>query len=171
MGVVNAYLGMYSELRNLEFWYTVASPHQSETASQLWHRDFEDMALIKVFLYLNDVDTDTGPFCFVPRTHRGHLRWLDPDSVIPSGTVRADDERMAAMVPPEKWFVGTRPAGTIIIAATKGYHKGGFATKHDRRMLTMAYMSRSCKENYLPGGITGLPVGTHPALKFAAQGT
>jgi Phytanoyl-CoA dioxygenase (PhyH) len=169
LGIVNAYLGMYSDLRNLEFWYTVASPYQEATASQLWHRDFEDTALVKVFLYLNDVDSDTGPFCFVPGTHRGYLRRRDPESVISNGTIRADDESMAVMVPRERWFIGTRPAGTIIIAATKGYHKGGLATKHDRRMLTMAYMSRSCKENYLPGGITGLPADAHPALKFAAQ--
>ncbi len=169
LGVINAYMGMYAELRGLEFWYTLAWPHQRATASQLWHRDFEDMDLIKVFLYLSDVDGESGPFSFVRGTHRGHLRWRDPQSVVPSGTIRADDERMAAMVPPRRWFVGTGQAGTMIMAATKGYHKGGFAITRDRRLVKMTYLSHSCKEDYLPHGIGGVPVDAHPAVRFAAR--
>jgi hypothetical protein len=169
LGIVNAHLGMYSELRNLEFWYTLASPLQTARASQLWHRDFEDIALVKVFLYLSDVDSESGPFSFVRGSHRGRLRWCDPKSIVPSGTIRVDDENMATMVPRDRWSIGIGPAGTVIMAVTKGYHKGGLAIKRDRRLMTMAYMSRSCKENYLPRGISDVPVDAHSAVRFAAQ--
>jgi hypothetical protein len=52
------------------------------TYSQLWHRDHDDVATIKLFVYLTDVaDSDDGPFTLLPRraservgfTLRSHL--------------------------------------------------------------------------------------------------
>jgi hypothetical protein len=43
----------------------VQGPH---TYSQLWHRDYDDVATIKLFVYLTDVmDSKDGPFTFLPR--------------------------------------------------------------------------------------------------------
>lgn len=36
--------------------------------SQLWHRDYDDSRIIKLFVYLSDVEDDrAGPFTFIPR--------------------------------------------------------------------------------------------------------
>ena len=40
-------------------------------ASQRWHRDFNDRHLLKAFLYLVDVDEETGPFEYVAGSARG----------------------------------------------------------------------------------------------------
>jgi len=170
LGVVNAFLGLYAELRKLEFWYVLASEHQGPTYSQLWHRDFEDIALVKVFLYLSDIDEGSGPFSFVRGTHRGALRWRDPPDVAAKRTNRASDEGIAAIVPRERWFVGTGAQGTIVMAATKGYHKGGFATKHDRRLLTANYFSPWCRVRYPIKRMAGIPLTAHPAMRFAVRG-
>ena len=170
LGVVNAYLGLYAQLRKLEYWYVLASEQQTPAYSQLWHRDFEDIALVKVFLYLSDVDEGSGPFSFIQGTHRGTLRWRDPRAIAARRTNRASDDEMAAIVPRERWFVGTGSRGTVVMAATKGYHKGGFATKRDRRLLTANYFSPWCRVRHPIKRIAGLPPTVHPAVRFAVRG-
>lgn len=66
------------------------------TSSQLWHRDYDDVRTIKLFIYLSDVkDSMNGPFTFLPapvsdkvgftlRTHR-------PDEAVFKGPVRQTD--------------------------------------------------------------------------------
>ena len=46
-------------------------PTSDRIHSQRWHRDFDDSHLLKVFLYLVDVDEQTGPFEFVAGSARG----------------------------------------------------------------------------------------------------
>ncbi|MBI3825263.1 MAG: hypothetical protein HY294_04640 [Candidatus Rokubacteria bacterium] len=168
LGVVDAFLGLYAELRALEFWYTLADRQQTPRQSQLWHRDFEDVALVKVFLYTSDVDETAGPFSFVLGTHAGELRWADPDAIARRLTNRADDRTMERVVPRDRWFTGTGRAGTIIMAATKGYHKGGFATEKDRRLLHATYLSPWSRDCLLPKPVRGVPATAHPAIHFAA---
>jgi hypothetical protein len=170
LGAVNEFLGLYSELRMLEYWYVLASERQTPAYSQLWHRDFEDIALVKVFLYLSDVDESSGPFSFIRGTHQGTLRWRDPEAIAARRTNRASDDEIAAIVPRERWFTGTGSQGTILMAATKGYHKGGFATKRDRRLLTANYFSPWCRVRHPMKRIAGIPPDAHPAVRFAVRG-
>ena len=170
LSVVNEYLGLYTELRKLEYWYVLASERQQPAYSQLWHRDFEDISLVKVFLYLSDVDEGSGPFSYIRGTHRGALRWHDPADIAARRTNRATDSDIAAIVPRERWFVGTGPRGTVVMAATKGYHKGGFATRRDRRLLTANYFSPWCRVRYPIKPMIGIPPTAHSAVRFAAPG-
>jgi hypothetical protein len=42
--------------------------------SQLWHLDYDDLQVIKLFVYLTDVkDLDDGPFTFIPASASGAL--------------------------------------------------------------------------------------------------
>ncbi len=170
LAVVNAYLGLYAELRLLEFWYTVAVERQPAVASQLWHRDYNDIALVKMFLYFDDVDEGSGPLEFVKGTHRGKFRRRDPRSVVTTETIRADDASMSALVPEKHWTKGLGRKGMMILAATKGYHKGGLATTRDRRHLMAGYYSKCCVDSSIPDGVLEVPIDAHPAVRFAAQG-
>ncbi len=169
VGIANAYLGMYSKLMSLKYWYTLCSPASTDkSGSQLWHRDYQDYSIVKVFLYMNDIDAGTGPFSFVPGTHNGFLRWSDAESFRDSqNAVRVDDERMKRFVPESRWYVGTGRNGTVVIADTKGYHKGGFATKHDRQMVHCSYKSPWWHER-LKEPIRGVSESAHEAIRFAA---
>jgi hypothetical protein len=171
LSVVNAYIGIYSKVRYLTFWLNLHKPDQKEMASQFWHRDHEDRRILKLFLYLEDVNEGSGPFSYVPGMHRGKLRHIDPiDSTgKTNGTIRANDEAMNKIISKEKWFIGVAPKGTIIIADTKSYHKGGLAKTNDRHLLTAAYYSQDYHEVYLKNGITNIPEAAHPAIKFAAK--
>ena len=63
LDVVNSYLEMWSKLLYVDQWYTipVMTDEDARFSSQRWHRDYNDQHLIKVFIYMNDVDEGAGP--------------------------------------------------------------------------------------------------------------
>ena len=63
LDVANSYVGMWSKLEYVDLWYTppAAGGDEQRKSSQRWHRDFNDRHLLKAFLYLVDVDEETGP--------------------------------------------------------------------------------------------------------------
>ena len=71
--IVSLYLGMWPRLQSIAAWLNFPSPDQAKH-SQLWHRDPEDIKLLKVFIYLDDVDANRGPFSYIPKTHPFGLR-------------------------------------------------------------------------------------------------
>jgi hypothetical protein len=139
--IANNYLRMTAQLRYYNVWYTAASTGAFK-ASQLWHFDREDNYILKVFLYLDDVDEGTGPFTYAPGTHRqGRYRSITPEFVMEGNVRRTTDEQMAKVYPRERWKLGTGRKGSIIFADTRGYHKGGEARTRDRLMFTCMYTS------------------------------
>lgn len=168
LAIANAFQGMYTQLYGCVYWYTLASNGREPTASQLWHRDFEDTSVLKAFVYIDDVDEGTGPFQYVSGSHRGALRWTDPKATRDGeGALRVSDPDMVTWVPRERWKSLTGEKGTVILAATTGYHKGGYGTRRDRRMLYVGYRSARTGKKGWPSGVTGMPPDLHPAIRFA----
>jgi phytanoyl-CoA dioxygenase PhyH len=138
--IANAYFGMYTWLRYYNIWHTFATQTPARE-SQLWHRDREDYFILKVFVYLSDVDDGAGPFTYAAGSHRkGRLR-REPSSFMEEQVSRSTDQQMAEAVPTEKWIKGVGSKGTIIFADTRGYHKGGLARERDRIMYTCLFTS------------------------------
>jgi Phytanoyl-CoA dioxygenase (PhyH) len=139
LSVANAYYGLYVRLRTFDVWHTFSSTRPARD-SQLWHRDpANDEHLLKVFVYLSDVDDGAGPFLYAAGTHPEGDMKTNPASTRVKGADRTTDEEMAAVVPPERWVKGVGPAGTIVMADTRGYHKGGEARDKDRRLYYCMY--------------------------------
>ena len=66
LDIANAYLEMWSKLEYVDVWYSVPQPAAAaRISSQRWHRDYNDKHLLKVFLYLVDVDDTMGPLQYV----------------------------------------------------------------------------------------------------------
>jgi Phytanoyl-CoA dioxygenase (PhyH) len=139
--IADKYFGMKVKMRYYNVWQTFASVAPARE-SQLWHYDREDKYILKVFLYLKDVDEGAGPFTYAPQTHqKGTLRGRDPDYFLENNVRRTKDEQMAKVVAEEKWIRGVGRRGTLIFADTRGYHKGGEAKTSDRLMYTCMYTS------------------------------
>jgi len=140
LAVVNNYFNMYARLRDYNIWHnfvTSTAPRES----QLWHRDREDLFIVKVFVYLSDVDEQAGPLTYAPGTHRKGPVRQTPESFDEKGVKRSSDIQMAKVVAAERWIrvIGSR--GTIVFADTHGYHKGGHATGRDRILYNCMFTS------------------------------
>ena len=141
LDVARAYLRMSPKLSYVDLWYTVPQPPDADrVASQLWHYDFDDKHLLKAFLYLDDVDAETGPFEYVAGSqpggpHHNVRPWK------PMGFGRVPEDEVQRAVPDEAIRTFTAPRGTIIFCNTSGLHRGGFATSRARVLATATYCS------------------------------
>jgi hypothetical protein len=139
LDIANAYLGMWAKLEYVDVWYTPPVEDPERRSSQRWHRDFNDRHLLKAFLYLVDVDEETGPFEYVPRTAPGNeLDYLWPWR--PLGENYPPEQELLDKIA-DRTVSFTAPKGTIIFCNTCGFHRGGFATGKPRALATVTYSS------------------------------
>ncbi len=137
----------YHKVASLFYYFTlnVTTPvpaNSPEVASQRWHRDPEDKKMCKVFIYLNDVDENAGPFTFISGTqYGGRYGELFPQKV-PKG-VYPPTEEVERAIPKSENKICTGKAGTIIFADTAGLHKGGYAKSGKRIMFTAGFCTRA----------------------------
>jgi hypothetical protein len=108
-----------------------------ELETRLWHRDYEDTKIVKIIVYLNDVDRGGGSYEFIPRAQLPIWR------VAPLGG-RIDDATMNRFVPEKSRRNCTGPRGTVVFSDTCSvYHRGTIAHSEDRRALFFCYNSKS----------------------------
>jgi hypothetical protein len=141
LNTVNSYLGLWSHLRYVDVWDTVAKEHDGpDQASQRWHRDPEDRRLVKTFLYFSDVDRSAGAMQYVPHSRRGEkYGGLWPQKFPAGVTLKADE--LEARIPETDWVTCALPAGTLLFVDTVGFHRGGRAVSRRRVLATWTYSS------------------------------
>ncbi len=136
--IVSRYLGLWPCLHSVGAWLNYPT-NDPAALSQLWHRDPEDLRLVKVFIYLSDVGEQSGPFTYIPETHPFGRAAVVARKY--EKKKRLPDEQMQRLFPPESWRVCTGPAHTMILADTIGYHRGGKPTEGHRTLITFTYTS------------------------------
>ena len=162
--VVNGYLGLRGYLRAIVGWVNFPTPGPARE-TQLWHQDQDDVLQLKVFIYCSDVDLSTGPFCFIPGTHR--IGRINTTGWFRNSLGRLDDNGMAIKIPESDWFIGTGRAGTVIIADTTGCHKG-LKPEQDHRLLLMFHYTSGAPRHPRSFRITGVaPNSLTPPQKAA----
>jgi hypothetical protein len=123
IGLPPLYLGVEAKV---EF------PTGSATGVRNWHRDLEDVRLLKVLIYLSDVDEEDGPLEYLSREESREL----VRQRVPLGIGSAWQPRMAAT----RAIVG--PAGTaIFFDGSILVHRAKPPTRRMRRSLMYSYTS------------------------------
>ncbi|RYD59429.1 MAG: hypothetical protein EOP56_00765 [Sphingobacteriales bacterium] len=143
-GIVDSYLGLQSHFRYCDIWQTFVA-EGAPVRSQNWHRDPEDLRLVKVFIYLSDVDETAGPFFYAKGSHTKGRNFKDPAWYKEEGrnANRSSDEDVEKIIAKKDWLTATGKEGTVILADTRGLHKGGFATHKERIMYNAMFVSPS----------------------------
>jgi hypothetical protein len=162
---------MYARLKFFNVWHNFAST-SAPRDSQLWHRDPEDRYIVKMFVYLTDVNEGGGPLFYAPATHglgrvKSRPKAFKEEG---SGATRSTDEQMCVVVPKERWITAIGSKGTVVFADTRGYHKGGLARECDRIVYTCMFTSQASTaleyiERKLP-----MPTYSDQAMAFALDG-
>ena len=141
LDLANTYLGMWSKLEYVDVWYSVPQPADAERiSSQRWHRDYNDQHLLKVFLYLVDVDEAMGPFQYVPGSQPGG-QFAGAWPWEPLGKNYPTEAELESQIPDSSIRAFTAPKGTLIFCNTAGFHRGGFSTTSPRVLATATYSS------------------------------
>ena len=129
---VEQYFGFSPVLRYVAVWLDYPT-RDDALETQMFHRDPEDIRLVKTFLYLKDVGMSNGPFTFAEGTHRNP--WNSYRKI------RHTDGDVRALYPTYCQRSFTGPAGTLVLADTNGFHKVLKPREGYRVMLTVNYCS------------------------------
>jgi hypothetical protein len=122
-GIIATYLGKSFKMVNIASWYTFGN-QKSGIEGELFHRDIDNIAWLKLFVYLTDVDMGNGAHAFIPKSHRSlkgltFKRYSDNEAEIKFGQI--------------KWMLGKK--GTVILEDTFGIHKGQHIFENRHRLI------------------------------------
>jgi hypothetical protein len=138
LDIVESYISMPVDYRGLTVRRDIMGGDQLET--RLWHRDYEDRKIVKIIVYLNDVDRGGGAYEFIPRMHLPIWR-VGP---LAGASGRIDEPTMRRVVPKSAWHTCSGPRGTVVFSDTCSvYHRGTVAHSEDRHALFFCYNSRN----------------------------
>jgi hypothetical protein len=139
LSIASAYLHLVPRFDLFNLSETVLTSADAKF-SQRWHRDPEDKRLLKIFIYLSDVEEEgAGPFMYVRGSNEGgKYRNLFPQQ-FPQGSY-PDTAALESAVNPADMVKCFGKAGTVIFCDTSGLHRGGFSTTKERMMFTAGFV-------------------------------
>lgn len=129
LSLAGAYLGCCPTLSSVGLRWSFPSAAEASDV-QRFHRDPDDWRFVKLFVYLTDVDENSGPHVYVQGSHRTDVerraRAYDLTSI--QKTYGADAVTTV-----------TGPRGTAFMADTAGIHMGKPPSDRPRLMLIAQY--------------------------------
>lgn len=144
LNIVDGFFGLNSKLQGAEIWHTFFSNKNSQLFNaQRWHRDRDDLKVIKIYLYLNDIDEENGAMNYVPNSlrnkkYQGLSKFsfgnIEPWKVYPNNDEINNLDKKEIIK-----FVGKK--GTIVFVNTVGLHRGGKAHIRERLFCTWSYVT------------------------------
>jgi hypothetical protein len=142
LNIIENYLGLPVAYHGAYFRRDI--PNQLETGSRLWHIDTEDRQVIKIILYINDVDEDTGPFQYLDQSLTSAVA-----KALHYNSGYLTDKTMRKVISPQHYQSCIGAAGTVIFAATGSiFHRGKIPIKSDRFTIFFDYTSYRKKYLY-----------------------
>lgn len=136
--IAEAYIGRPPVLSAVNMWWTaVGSKTPSSAAAQYFHYDYSHPKWLKFFVYLTDVNTNSGPHCLIPGSHKSDK--MGAAFRKPNRSRIKDSEIESAY--PGKYLELCGPAGTISVVDTRCWHKGKMPTLNNRLIFELYFTS------------------------------
>ena len=133
----------FGEIPRLDYVLLTLSHHSEKelSYSQLWHKDHDDVRVIKLFVYLSDVKNDSdGPFTFIPAQisdkYGYSLKSHRPDDKIFDCGIANPDAAKKVIAPALSVFM---------VETSRCLHMGSrLAPSHTRLLYTATYTTIPC---------------------------
>ena len=127
--IAQRYLGQPVIMDEVAFWWTTTKKAEDANLNaQMFHQDRDRLSFLKFFMYLTDVDTNTGTHVYLKGSHK-KIPW----SLRADGRMTDDAVRAAGLWDNVTELHGA--AGTIMAVDTIGLHKGKTPITSDRLAL------------------------------------
>jgi hypothetical protein len=127
------YLGQPVIMDEVALWWTTnKKAEDANLNAQLFHQDRDRLSFLKFFIYLTNVEPDTGPHVYLRGSHKS-IPWAL------RGDGRKTDEAVQAAGLWHEVKEITAPAGTLMAVDTIGLHKGKTPISSDRLALENEY--------------------------------
>ena len=144
LAVAQEYLGTKPLLDLMAMWWSAPFHGAAKSeAAQMYHFDLDRIKFIKFFFYLTDVDANTGPHCYVRKSHKRL-----PPSLLKDG--RLTDAEVEATYGKENMLELCGRRGTIMAVDTRGLHKGKDLTEGKRLIFQIEFANSMFGQYYPP---------------------
>jgi hypothetical protein len=127
------------------WWSTAFRKEASHEAAQLYHFDLDRIKWLKIFFYINDVNSDNGPHCYVRASHKPGNK---PEELLKRGYARIPDSDLKMYYKEQDFVELCDSAGAIFAGDTKCWHKGKNLRKGHRLVLEFEYTGCMFGANY-----------------------
>jgi hypothetical protein len=146
--IVERYLKLPAAYDGLSYYYSIANG--AESGPRKWHRDKEDWRMIKIGVYLNDVDLSGGPFeCVLPKANEQICKYAQSRYQV----FRHRELENLLGEDSQSWQRSyTGPSGTVIFVDTASYyHRGRPPISASRSAIFFGYFSFRPKHPFFCG--------------------
>ncbi|MBW4693389.1 MAG: hypothetical protein KME27_16680 [Lyngbya sp. HA4199-MV5] len=146
LNIIENYIGLPVAFQGVHLRRDFAN--ERPVTTEFWHRDLEDRRVIKLFVYLSDVATETGPYEYIPRskTPPAIVRRIKASFTRRLETHPYDmgltDDEMAAIVPRSDWRTCIGAAGTVLFSDPVAVFHHGKSRTQDRSALFFVYTAQ-----------------------------
>ena len=165
LNIVENYIGLPIAYHGMYFRRDLANNVQVK--SRRWHIDMEDRRILKIIVYLHDVNEDCGPFQYIPKHLTSSFRQL---ANYKYGYL--SDKSVRSVLSSSFWHSCLGAAGTVIFVDTANtLHRGKIPLSRDRYALFFDYTSRQpkhpfyCKSSLLTNDLLKLESRFSPRQK------
>lgn len=135
LDLVENYLGLPAAYHGVALRRSL--PDGLELGPRLWHQDGEDFRIIRIVIYLTDVEIDGGPFEYIPRSYG--LTYKDLKSL----DSRIEQNDMLRVVPGTAMRQCYGKAGTVVISdAANTFHHEQLQKNKARSVAMYGFSSR-----------------------------
>jgi hypothetical protein len=160
--VAQDYIGCRPVLTHLSLWIDVI--HDRPFDAHVYHRDNDGPAFLKYFIYISDVDEDSGAHTFIEGSHRRR----------PAGfrsSERQDRDALLAEFGAEREIVFSAPAGTILAEDTSGFHRGMDPKTRPRLLMQVEFAAVDIPygEEFILGRPRGALTNLAPGMRKIAR--
>jgi hypothetical protein len=140
--VVSSYLGQVPHLNGMTMFATRATEDPEWRVSQRWHRDYDDKRMVKLFIFVTDVEEpEHGPLTLIPARVGEQMR----DRLYP---IHKTDDLMKTMLPDmEPISLFCKRLSCYLVDTHRCYHLGSRVTG-DRVRLAYQICFTSCSPYY-----------------------
>jgi len=111
--------------------------NMKEGGNQIYHVDPNSPRFLKFFIYLDDVDENGGPFCYVEGSH---TKKFERNGVNWNNLYSYKTDTINQIYGEDKVKYLTAKKGDLLVADTNGWHRGTKPLNKDRTMLTLDYV-------------------------------
>lgn len=133
LAIVAGYLDAQPTLASLRVWWSTPTPSGEPEHAERFHRDVDDLRFLKLFVYLTDVNDDSGPHVLAMGTHK-------VDALTRIG--RYEDSEVEQIAGDGKVVRLCGKAGTSFLENTYCLHRGMPPTHQPRLIMQPLYTLR-----------------------------
>ena len=135
------YLDLVPKLTSFKIWRSHQTEISERSASQNWHRDYNEYQMVRIFLYFNEVNSNNGAGEYVLGTHYlgdSYNILQDSEDGVSRYSTEGDVNKAFSK---DRLVTADGRAGTLYFVDTAGLHRGGYHPVPGERRVALTTFS------------------------------